>query len=68
MTALAASQGAGDIGDVASMTDGYSAAFLGAAGIAVAGAVLSAVLLRGPSSAGSAPADVATEAREPIAA
>ena len=48
MTAVATSQGADRIGDVAALTDGYSAAFLGAAGIAVAGAVLAAALLRAP--------------------
>ena len=37
MTALAASQGAGRLGDLPALTDGYSAAFLGAAGIALAG-------------------------------
>src|SRR6476619_3056345 len=47
-TALASAQGADQIGDIASLTDGYSAAFLGAAGIAVVGAVLSAALLRTP--------------------
>jgi len=46
MTAVATSQGAGRIGDVSALTDGYSAAFLGAAGIAVVGAALAAVLLR----------------------
>ena len=34
MTALATSHGADQLGDVAALTDGYSAAFLGAAGIA----------------------------------
>ncbi|MDQ3740032.1 MAG: MFS transporter, partial [Actinomycetota bacterium] len=42
MTAVATSQGADRLGDVAALTDGYSAAFLGAAGIAVAGALLAA--------------------------
>src|SRR5688572_15509850 len=51
MTAVATSQGADQLGDVASLTDGYSAAFLGAAGIAVVGAVLAAALLRVPRSA-----------------
>jgi hypothetical protein len=51
MTALASAQGADRIGDIASLTDGYSAAFLGAAGIAVAGAALAAVLLRSPKAA-----------------
>jgi Na+/melibiose symporter-like transporter len=46
MTALAASQGADELGDAVALTDGYSAAFLGAAGIAVAGALLALVTLR----------------------
>ncbi len=50
------------------LTEGYSAAFLGAAGIAVVGAVLAAVLLHSPTDAAQAPSDVPTEAREPIAA
>ena len=33
MTAIATSQGADQLGNVASLTDGYSAAFLGAAGV-----------------------------------
>nr|MBA3328159.1 MFS transporter [Solirubrobacterales bacterium] len=45
MTAVATSQGAGRLGDPQALTDGFSAAFLGAAGIAVAGALLAAVLL-----------------------
>ena len=39
MTALATAQGADQLGNLAALTDGYSAAFLGAAGIAVAGAL-----------------------------
>jgi EmrB/QacA subfamily drug resistance transporter len=46
MTAVASSQGADRIGDLSALTDGYSAAFLGAAGIAIAGALLAALLLR----------------------
>jgi MFS family permease len=46
--ALATSRGVDRLGDPAVLTDGYSAAFLGAAGIAVAGALLAAVLLRVP--------------------
>src|SRR5829696_7208705 len=42
MTAVATSQGANRIGDLGALTDGYSGAFLGAAGIAVAGALLAA--------------------------
>ncbi|HEX8206468.1 MAG TPA: MFS transporter [Solirubrobacteraceae bacterium] len=62
MTAVATSQGADRLGDVAALTDGYSAAFLGAAAVAAAGAVVAAVLLRTPKAA-NAPA-----AREPLAA
>jgi MFS family permease len=68
MTALAASQGAGRLGDLPALTDGYSAAFLGAAGIAVVGAVLAAVLLRTPANVSQAPSDDPAESREPIAA
>lgn len=46
MTALASAQGAGRLGDPVALSDGFSAAFLGAAGIAVAGALLAAALLR----------------------
>jgi EmrB/QacA subfamily drug resistance transporter len=51
MTALASAQGADQLGNAGSLTDGYSAAFLGAAGIAVAGALLAAALLRNPKAA-----------------
>jgi EmrB/QacA subfamily drug resistance transporter len=40
MTALATSQGADQLGDRESLTGGFGAAFLGAAGVAVAGALL----------------------------
>jgi predicted MFS family arabinose efflux permease len=54
MTALAASQGADQLGNIGALTDGYSAAFLGAAGIAVAGALVAAVTLRRPRQASTA--------------
>jgi MFS family permease len=61
MTALASSQGADHLGNAVALTDGYAAAFLGAAGIATAGAVLAAVLLRTRrASATVEPADVVT--------
>jgi len=67
MTAVATSQGAGRLGDVGALTDGYSAAFLGAAGIALVGALLAAVLLRVPRAiADDAPANTRDET--PIAA
>jgi EmrB/QacA subfamily drug resistance transporter len=48
MTAVASSRGADRLGDVAALTDGYSAAFIGAAAIAVVGALAAAALLRIP--------------------
>jgi EmrB/QacA subfamily drug resistance transporter len=56
MTALAAAYGAGQLDNAAALTDGYSAAFLGAAGIAVAGGLLAALTLRRPATdAGTGP-------------
>jgi hypothetical protein len=63
MTAVASSAGADRLGDVAALTDGYSAAFVGAAVIAAAGAVLAAVLLRFPKRA-----QVTSDATEALAA
>jgi EmrB/QacA subfamily drug resistance transporter len=51
MTAVATSQGADRLGELDALTDGYSAAFLGAAGIAVVGALVAAALLRVPKAA-----------------
>jgi MFS family permease len=51
MTAVATAHGAGKLGDVASLTDGYSAAFVGAAIVAVIGAVAVGVSLRPPAAA-----------------
>ena len=67
MTAVASAQGADQLGDAAALTDGYSAAFLGAAGIAVAGAALSAALLRTPR-ADATGIEQSIDASEPIAA
>jgi hypothetical protein len=67
MTAVASAQGADVIGDVGALTDGYSAAFLGAAGIAVVGALLSAALLRVPKTA-TAVDGTSADAGEPLAA
>jgi EmrB/QacA subfamily drug resistance transporter len=68
MTAVAASQGADQLADVGALTDGYSAAFIGAAGIAVVGALLAAVLLRVPKQTPAAVSEPKTEDREPLAA
>jgi EmrB/QacA subfamily drug resistance transporter len=48
MTAVAAANGADLLDDVGALTDGYSAAVIGAAVIAAVGAVLAAVSLRTP--------------------
>ncbi|WP_432487948.1 MFS transporter [Kineococcus sp. SYSU DK018] len=48
MTAVAASYGADQLGNVPALTDGFSAAFLGAGLIALAGAILAALTLRPP--------------------
>ena len=68
MTAVAASQGADQLGNAGALTDGDSAAFIGAAGIAVAGALLAAVLLRVPKQAPTAVSEPETDDREPLAA
>lgn len=46
MTVVAAAFGADQVGDAVALTDGFSAGFVGAAGIALAGAVVAAVTLR----------------------
>ena len=51
MTAVAAANGAGRIGDPGALTDGFSAAFVGAAAVAVLGAVTAGLLLRTPAPA-----------------
>ncbi|RSU24881.1 MFS transporter [Sphingomonas koreensis] len=48
MAAVAAAYGAGQTGDATALTQGFSAAFLGAGGIALAGAFLALVTLRSP--------------------
>ncbi|MEU5527977.1 MFS transporter [Micromonospora chersina] len=47
MTAVASSAGADQLGDLPALTDGYSAAFVGAGIIAAAGAVIAGTTLRG---------------------
>ncbi|WP_240229319.1 MFS transporter [Devosia lacusdianchii] len=47
MTAVAAAYGADQLGNPTALTSGFSAAFLGAGGIALAGAVLALITLRG---------------------
>ncbi|MET7401075.1 MFS transporter [Dactylosporangium sp. NPDC005572] len=54
MTAVAAGAGAGRLGDLQALTDGYSAAFTGAAVIAAAGALLAALTRTGRTGRSSA--------------
>ncbi|MET9799610.1 MFS transporter [Streptomyces sp. NPDC006368] len=60
LTALATSQGAGKLGDLPALTDGFSSAFLGAAAVAAAGGVLTALLMRGGEPEAAAPAEEPT--------
>jgi MFS family permease len=62
MTALATSQGADQLGNPSALTDGYSAAFIGAAGIAVVGALLAAATVRTPKAVATDTADTREEA------
>lgn len=56
MTAVAAAHGSRELGNPVALTDGFSAAFLGAAGLAVVGALASLVTLRTPPAAEPQPA------------
>lgn len=47
LTALATSQGADRIGNLPALTDGFSSAFRGAAGVAAVGGILTALFMRG---------------------
>lgn len=55
MTAIATSQGADQLGDPTALTDGYSAAFLGAAAVAVPGAVARRLSVEEPGAPRGAP-------------
>jgi hypothetical protein len=48
MTAIATSRGIDHIGGLTALTDGFSAAFIGVAVVALTGAALAAVTLRVP--------------------
>lgn len=66
MTAVAAAQGADRLGDASALTEGFSAAFVGAAGIAAAGALIALATLRdnrdaAPGAEAEAPAAEAQE-------
>ncbi|MFI1827578.1 MFS transporter [Streptomyces sp. NPDC020412] len=57
LTAVATSQGAGELGNLPALTDGFSAAFVGAAAVAAVGGVLTAIFMRGTPAAAEAPAE-----------
>lgn len=56
MTALATAFGTDELGDLPRLTDGYSAAFLGAGAVALIGAAVTAATMSSPSRAASSPA------------
>ncbi|MEU0687415.1 MFS transporter [Streptomyces uncialis] len=56
LTALATTHGAGELGDLPALTDGFSAAFLGAAAIAAVGAVITLVAMKGEKATNAAAA------------
>ena len=64
MTAFATAQGADELGDTAALTNGYAAAFAGAAVLAAIGAVLAALTLRSPRPA----AEVDAQTADPVPA
>lgn len=59
MTAVAAAYGATKLGHPVALTHGFSAAFLGAAGIAAAGGIVALITLRQPRTAAAPPSDEA---------
>jgi MFS family permease len=61
MMSIATSYGADQIGNVAELTNGYQAAFIGAAGVAVAAALAALTLLRTTSSAAAELHDTVAE-------
>ncbi|NLU66109.1 MFS transporter [Streptomyces sp. HNM0574] len=70
LTAIATAAGADRLGDLPALTEGFSAAFIGAAVVAAAGSLLTAMLMRGGRDAGDsadAGAPAAESAPEPDA-
>ncbi len=66
ITAVASANGADRLASASALTDGYSAAFLGAAAVAVIGGAVAALTLRRPAAAEPAPAEPAPQDR-PVA-
>jgi MFS family permease len=67
MTALATSQGADQLGNAEALTEGFQAAFLGAAAVAAVGAIVAAAVLRRPAPAPAGGEATPEEVREPVA-
>ncbi|WP_104168859.1 MFS transporter [Arthrobacter sp. SX1312] len=61
MTAVAAAFGADQVGNAEALTNGFSSAFIGAAAIALAGAVLAAMTMRTPGHRTTSEPDYQTE-------
>lgn len=57
LTALATSQGAGELGNLPALTDGFSAAFVGAATVAAIGGLITLLVMRSEKSAAAQRAD-----------
>ena len=68
MTAIATTNGADALGDSVQLTDGYSAAFIGAAVVAIIGALAAAATLRFPKAPAAADSPSAEEEQVPLAA
>ncbi|OEV05595.1 MFS transporter [Streptomyces oceani] len=62
LTSIATSAGADQLGNLPALTDGFSAAFIGAAVVAAVGAVLTALLMRGDHGAAADAEESAPEA------
>ncbi|MEU7488196.1 MFS transporter [Streptomyces sp. NPDC042319] len=62
LTALATSQGAGELGNLPALTDGFSAAFLGAAAVAAVGGLITLLVMRSEKAAAAAAAGQAQAA------
>ncbi|MBF8185264.1 MFS transporter [Nonomuraea sp. K274] len=63
MTAVAAANGSGQLGNLPALTSGFSAAFIGAAGIALVGALLAAATLRRRGAVRTEPAEESASTR-----
>jgi EmrB/QacA subfamily drug resistance transporter len=68
ITSIATGYGADELGNAAELTNGYQAAFIGAAGVAAAAALAALALLRNQSGAADASQDKVAEAESPAGA